>query len=489
MASLTGRRNKNNNGNGSSSSTTTTTTTTTSNYKRLSWVDQIMIQFGTPTDKEIANAERNIPNVWDEERVTWAEVHASLSKRQGRQRKSVVNKKAIDKILKDEKAAAKGKKKNNDFMKNGWDTRDVCCVDEVWDGLFLGNMNSAASNVFIEKNNIGAILNVTPNIGQYYLELKNKRIDIADSADAPWEYRLMEAMDFLDRCYLSGTHVLVHCRMGQSRSVSYVLAWAMLRFKYPLRKLEAILKEKRYGGTQVNVGFRTRLGMIAEKLGMENMVSRSTNLPKRKRFSEEFAFASYKRADLGGGGGGISRTYVPRRRGMPTKRPSLLPYSLVCKKLNAKKYVGILYRDKTPGKMNSDGLMLGKNDKPMNILTWEVHVANSGAKNFSKYAAIVNVDGEKLKTAVNMREFRIDNADFFDTHNESEKKDDVVNREKKDVEKTVPPPPPKQNIINEGNKKGSDLRKENGSDANSIDGSKNARIVGISSGIGPVVIV
>ena len=105
--------------------------------------------------------------------------------------------------------------------------------------------------------------------------------------------------------------------------------------------------------------------------------------------------------------------------------------------------------------------MLGKNDKPMNILTWEVHVANSGAKNFSKYAAIVNVDGEKLKTAVNMREFRIDNADFFDTHNESEKKDDVVNREKKDVEKTVPPPPPKQNTINEG----------------------------ISSGIGPVVIV
>ena len=89
-----------------------------------------MIQFGTPTDEEIANAQRSIPDVWDEEHVTWADVHASLSKRQSRQRKSVVNKKAIDKILKDEKAAAKGKKKkNNDFMKNGWDTRDVCCVD------------------------------------------------------------------------------------------------------------------------------------------------------------------------------------------------------------------------------------------------------------------------------------------------------------------------------------------------------------------------
>ena len=93
--------------------------------------------------------------------------------------------------------------------------------------------------------------------------------------------------------------------MGQVE-ISYVLAWAMLRFKYPLRKLEAILKEKRYGGTQVNVGFRTRLGMIAEKLGMENMVSRSTNF-KRKRFSE---FALHLKCNLGGGGGGISRIVV-----------------------------------------------------------------------------------------------------------------------------------------------------------------------------------
>ena len=91
MASLTGRRNKNNNGNGSSSSTTTTTTTT-SNYKRLSWVDQIMIQLEQQQIK-ITN-ERSIPNVWDEERVTWAEVHASSIK-QGRQRKVLLIKKLL----------------------------------------------------------------------------------------------------------------------------------------------------------------------------------------------------------------------------------------------------------------------------------------------------------------------------------------------------------------------------------------------------------
>ena len=103
-------------------------------------------------------------------------------------------------------------------------------------------------------------------------------------------------------------------------------------------------------------------------------------------------------------------------------------------------------------------------------------------RNYNILAYIVNVDGVKLKNAVQMREFRVENADFFDSDKESEKKDDVVNvdQEKKDVEKTVPPPPPKQNTINEGNNKGSDLRKENGSAANSTDGSRNARIVGIS---------
>ena len=56
-----------------------------------------------------------------------------------------------------------------------------------------------------------------------------------------------------------------------------------------------------------------------------------------------------------------------------------LPYDLVFKKLNAKKYVGILYKDKTPGKMNSDGLMLGRNDIPMSMAKWEEKIARSRA--------------------------------------------------------------------------------------------------------------
>ena len=65
----------------------------------------------------------------------------------------------------------------------------------------------------------------------------------------------------------------------------------MLRFKYPLLlKLEKTLERKRYGGIRLNVGFRTKLGMIAERLGMVNMTNRSNSILKRKRYSEEYGY-------------------------------------------------------------------------------------------------------------------------------------------------------------------------------------------------------
>ena len=224
--------------------------------------------------------------------------------------------------------------------------------------------------------------------------------------------------------------------MGQSRSVSYVLAWGMLRFKYPLRKLEDSLNIKRYGGTKVNVGFRTRLGMIAEKLGMVNMNARSCITAKRKRFSEEFAFASYKRPSNWKG-----RTYnINRPPRVVRSRPGMLSYQYVFQKLQAENFVGILYRNKTYGKMNSNGFMFLENGKILSTMNWEIQVANSGAKNFNKYSLIADIDGKKLKEPLNMREYRIANANYVDTisteTNDSKNNDGTVNVQTSDVKPT-----------------------------------------------------
>ena len=202
-------------------------------------------------------------------------------------------------------------------------------------------------------------------------------------------------MRFLDRCYVSKTNVLVHCRMGQSRSVSYVLAWGMLRFKYPLLKLEKTLEKKRYGGIRLNVGFRTKLGMIAERLGMVNMTNRSNSIMKRKRYSEEYGYNPQ------------ARVYIPRAR--------FLPYNLVGKKLCAKSYVGLEYRISkrtTYGKMGLNGMIIGKKGREYIPSVWEATIVMSKAKKFNDYTYIVDVDGVRLDECIGMRDFRVKNNHF-----------------------------------------------------------------------------
>ena len=358
-----------------------------------SWVDIIMCNFARPPKPDLEEAKRPVGQVWDEEKMPWTNIHAFLTKEHlskeketEDEAKEIVNKPAT----KSKSAAAK-----EDYLEDGWDKRDACCVDELWDGLFLGNMKSAGDEIFMNKNKIHAVLNVTPQIPFFFGQYRNERIGIDDSADAPWESHLIEAMRFLDRCYVSNTNVLVHCRMGQSRSVSYVLAWGMLRFKYPLLKLEKKLEEKRYGGIRLNVGFRTKLGMIAERLGMVNMTNRSNSIMKRKRYSEEHGYNPH------------ARVYAPRAR--------FLPYNLIGKKLCAKAYVGFEYRiaaKNTYGKMGMNGMVVGKNGREYIPSAWEANIALSKAKKFNDYAYIVDVDGVKLDEQIGMRDFRVQNNWF-----------------------------------------------------------------------------
>ena len=358
-----------------------------------SWVDIIMCNFAKPPESDLLEAKRPVGHVWDEKRVPWTSIHTFLTSQQLLKEKENVEK--VKEAVKEPSTENKNVGDKVDYLEDGWDKRDACCVDELWDGLFLGNMKSAGDEIFMNKNKIGAVLNVTPRIPFFFKRYRNERIDIDDSADAPWEFHLIEAMHFLDRCYVSKTNVLVHCRMGQSRSVSYILAWGMLRFKYPLLKLEKTLERKRYGGTRVNVGFRTKLGMIAERLGMVNMTNRSSSILKRKRYSEEYGYNPQ------------ARVYVPRAR--------FLPYNLVGKKLCAKAYVGLEYRTSkgtTYGKMGLNGMIMGEEGREYIPSVWEATIAMSRAKKFNDYAYIVDVDGVRLDECIAMRDFRVQNNAF-----------------------------------------------------------------------------
>ena len=168
--------------------------------------------------------------------------------------------------------------------------------------------------------------------------------------------------------------------MGQSRSVSYIAAWAMLRFKIDLIKLLDVIDKKRHGAN-VNIGFLSKLGMLVEGLGMNNMVARGSGSSGRKR----------KISYLITGG-----------------RALLLKMDEVCSVLKATNFVDLGYKYKNevfPVKLLQNGRLekiVKREDGTVTKGVWQSTVlweklgpAKSKAKNFNAYAYIIGVDGKK----------------------------------------------------------------------------------------------
>ena len=57
-------------------------------------------------------------------------------------------------------------------------------------------------------------------------------------------------------------NVLVHCKLGRSRSVCVILGWAMQRHRWPLSKAVALVTELRSGGIQLNSGFESQVILL-----------------------------------------------------------------------------------------------------------------------------------------------------------------------------------------------------------------------------------
>jgi hypothetical protein len=350
-----------------------------------SWVDQVISKYrGLENPEEAVEGRTKLSAVecWD---GPWADVHSWFIN-------STEHTKRME--SKEEKVGASCEKsledKEDDVVIHESFRLDVCCVSEIWNGLFLGNLDIASSKYFLDNHKIRNVVNCTPTIAFCYPKDKNLRVAIDDSADSPWEKTLVEVLEYLDRCYCSQKPVLVHCRMGQSRSVSYVIAWAMLRFNVDFQKILKTLDKKRHG-INVNIGFRTKLGMIAESLGMQDMICRGSGTKKRKY---------------------LSLVSSPRAKQMRM--------SEIGNSLRAKSYVGIQYVNRgtvTKGKMNLEGKMEkittnadGSEEVGVysSTLEWETLVANSRAKNFSKNASICSVDGKPLANGIviSFKEFR-----------------------------------------------------------------------------------
>ena len=164
---------------------------------------------------------------------------------------------------------------------------ELCHLPEIYHGLYLGNAEAAWDGTILKNSNIKAVLNVTRDQklapGMLGDQIEHyKQICIEDTMDAKlFEMDLKRAMLFLDRCYLKGVNVLVHCRAGKSRSVSIVMAWAIGRFHKTLIDLLPLLYKRR-NGLNVNDGFQLKLQSLEKFIHRENTVERGAGKRRSK---------------------------------------------------------------------------------------------------------------------------------------------------------------------------------------------------------------
>ena len=84
------------------------------------------------------------------------------------------------------------------------------------------------------------------------------RISVVDEPEAKLRVHWEETYRFIERARLSGSAILVHCKMGVSRSASTVLAYLMKSHGWGLDEAFAFLKARR-SIVQPNEGFWSQL--------------------------------------------------------------------------------------------------------------------------------------------------------------------------------------------------------------------------------------
>lgn len=136
-------------------------------------------------------------------------------------------------------------------------------ASRIFDDVFLGSEWNASNLEELERNGIGHILNVTREIDNFFpdqFDYLNIRVydDEATELLKHWDRTYKYIQQALDE----GSKVLVHCKMGVSRSASVVVAYAMKAQHWDLKQALRHVKERR-ACVQPNSSFMQQLEIYA----------------------------------------------------------------------------------------------------------------------------------------------------------------------------------------------------------------------------------
>ncbi|XP_065173433.1 protein phosphatase Slingshot isoform X2 [Atheta coriaria] len=117
---------------------------------------------------------------------------------------------------------------------------------EIFDHVYLGSEWNASNYEELQRNGVGHILNVTREIDNFFpgtFDYYNVRVYDDEKTDLlrHWD----NTFKYITNAKREGSKVLVHCKMGVSRSASVVIAYAMKAYNWNFAQAMEHVKQKR----------------------------------------------------------------------------------------------------------------------------------------------------------------------------------------------------------------------------------------------------
>jgi len=141
---------------------------------------------------------------------------------------------------------------------------------KIQENLYLGDAQSSLNKDFLREKNITAIVTVMADIHPYrfvpdYAHFRFHHIPIHDKLDVNICEHIYQCIEFIQKCHADGINVYVHCAMGISRSVSFVIAYLMQTHKITFKDAYKIVKERR-PQAEPNLSFAYQLDAFEKQL-------------------------------------------------------------------------------------------------------------------------------------------------------------------------------------------------------------------------------
>lgn len=147
---------------------------------------------------------------------------------------------------------------------------------QVLERVYLGGKSAAANGSVMVRRNVRAVVNVTKDIKCYFEEeslgnnmpsrLEYLRLRVDDDQEELIHQYFDQAADFIEAQlnvedldeHDTPPAVFIHCQMGQSRSPSIVIAYAMKKLGWSLKRSYRYLS-RLHANLKINDGFKSQL--------------------------------------------------------------------------------------------------------------------------------------------------------------------------------------------------------------------------------------